>query len=126
MEAFGKMRTSQAVLTSPEAKLSARKKKFSLFCFLWRFGLAIWCWFCGWCFWFLLCFAAFSRQYLVVVSFVGLSDLVLAQDEKVYPVAWVNQASFEPLGLTLAIPKPQQKPAEEAADEDPEFSGLFW
>ncbi|CAJ1377897.1 unnamed protein product [Effrenium voratum] len=36
------------------------------------------------------------------------------------PVSWVNQASFEPLGLTLAIPKPQRE--EPVASLDVETS----
>lgn len=43
-------------------------------------------------------------------------------EDVITPVSWVNQASFEPLGLTLAIPKPQ-KPEKEIQEvpQDVEF-----
>lgn len=34
------------------------------------------------------------------------------------PVSWVNQASFEPLGLTLAIPKTPSVTEEEVAEPE--------
>lgn len=41
------------------------------------------------------------------------------------PVSWVNQASFEPLGLTLAIPKTPSVTEEEVVEpevsKDPEL-----
>ena len=43
-------------------------------------------------------------------------------EDVITPVSWVNQASFEPLGLTLAIPKPlKEEDVDSSPVEDVEF-----
>eukprot|EP00913_Durusdinium_trenchii_P009188 g8637.t1 len=50
------------------------------------------------------------------------SQAVLSSETEVTPVSWVNQASFEPLGLTLAIPKPENDDSADLAESiEPEF-----
>eukprot|EP00438_Fugacium_kawagutii_P028986 Skav211308 [mRNA] locus=scaffold3605:34076:39426:+ [translate_table: standard] len=60
---------------------------------------------------------AFGKMRTSQAVMTSLAD----GEDVITPVSWVNQASFEPLGLTLAIPKPQKKTQEVSEPEDLSF-----